>query len=749
MPTHGVDCRTRARQLPVLLVSSLLAPHQTAQEMLHWQDQRDAVREHHRVVVCAAGDEAMASALEPGVFTATIATEAVITRRAVDGESVRLRGLRRVSVIATERRDGVLVATVEPWVESLPSDAVVRRLRGRLRAAQKEVGFDIPRLDRVDADDTDVVRLITTICGLLGPSESITGQDLTELATQATNALERRRARRRRQRRRDRAQAATSGGASSRDTAVGATARSLAEMREDPELAQLTDVQQAALVTRAGGNHWDSVEDDMLRYGRLIPKEPQAVPAVELVEVRATLDRDVAGDEAFAERVLDWVRQDTHRASRKLPARGHALLLLGPPGVGKTIRGRAIATATQRAYVRIQAGSPHDGIRLFGVSPSWKRAAPGELVHSLIRAKTLVPVIQIDDVNQLLLGERGAASLAALLGLLDPEQSAGFRDAFLDFPIDLSRVIWVLTANTLETIHPALIDRCDVVYVRGYQEAEKLAILRSHLLPRLLGENGLPPGCLSLSDEAAAALVSRNAAEAGLRGAQRDLERLVVRHLSELAESTELRLDRDSVEAVFPPPAPVLMLACDDLPVGSAAMAMITGLGGGATPIQVVLTEGPGDPVITGQVSADFGETVLTAVGWLRSHAAEVGVDRELLERARIHVHLPMASVPKHGSSGGLAIACALVSACLQRPLQPGWVLTGEIDLLGNVLEVGSEREKVRAARAAGLRPLIPAAGASEVEGVDTVETVMQTLRIVGLLPRARRRRAPITQRTE
>jgi ATP-dependent Lon protease len=417
-------------------------------------------------------------------------------------------------------------------------------------------------------------------------------------------------------------------------------------------------------------------------------------------------------------------------AARTRPRRrgdGAILVLVGPPGVGKTSLGESIARALGRSFVRIALGGVRDEAEIRGHRRTYVGAQPGRVVKALREAATMNPVVLLDEIDKLAAGWSGDPA-AALLEVLDPAQNHTFRDHYLEVDLDLSDVVFIATANSLETIPGPLLDRMELITVDGYTDREKVVIARSHLLPRQFDQAGLTAADVEITDAALLAIVEGHTREAGVRGLERQLAKL---------------LRKVAVRVSDPdPPRPVRITEPSDvtsllgrakrrpeeirdrvaLP-GVAIGLAVTGAGGDVLFVETSATDGGPDGdvalTITGQLGDVMQESARIALTYVRSHAAELGLDRSALDRKRVHVHFPAGAVPKDGPSAGITMTTALVSLLSGRPVRPDLAMTGEVTLQGRVLPIGGVKQKLLAAHRAGVRVVVlPAANEADLDDV-------------------------------
>jgi ATP-dependent Lon protease len=446
---------------------------------------------------------------------------------------------------------------------------------------------------------------------------------------------------------------------------------------------------------------------------------------LELVQARQILDEDHFDLREVKERILEHLGVLKLNPSAKAPI----LCFVGPPGVGKTSLGQSIARALGRKFERLSLGGLHDEAELRGHRRTYIGSMPGRIIQAVRRAEVNNPVLMLDEVDKLGRDFRGDPG-AALLEILDPEQNKTFRDNYLDLSFDLSRVFFIATANTLDTIPQPLLDRMELLRLSGYSEEEKVIIARRYLIPRQLREAGLTAEQYNLTDEALRRVISRYTREAGLR----QLERAI----GSLARKVTLRFAEGKTEAVTINPEDLsemlgrekffLEQARKQLPPGVATGLAWTEAGGDVLYIEAALLPEGKSLTITGQLGAVMQESARAAQSYIWSHADELDIDRALFREAGVHIHVPAGAIPKDGPSAGITMATALASLYTKLPARSDTAMTGEVTLTGLVLPIGGVKEKVLAARRAGIqRVILPKANESDLREVpDNVRADME-----------------------
>jgi ATP-dependent Lon protease len=413
------------------------------------------------------------------------------------------------------------------------------------------------------------------------------------------------------------------------------------------------------------------------------------------------LDEDHYDLDKIKRRIIEFL------AVRKLKAdsKGPILCFIGPPGVGKTSLGRSIARALGRKFVRISLGGVHDEAEIRGHRRTYVGALPGRILQGINQAGTSNPVFMLDEIDKIGADYRGDPS-AALLEVLDPEQNFSFRDHYLDVPYDLSHVLFIATGNVTETIHPAFLDRMEVIELSGYTEEEKLRIARRHLIPKQIRENGLSPELVRFTEPGIKHLIAGYTREAGLRNLEREIGSVCRKVAVRVAEGKRAAVSvlPKTVERLL---GPVKFLADPTLKedrVGIATGLAWTAVGGDVLHVEALALPGKGELRLTGHLGEVMKESAQAALSFLRADAKRLGIDARFFDKHLLHVHVPAGAIPKDGPSAGVTMLCALASAASGVPLRRDLAMTGEITLRGEVLPVGGIKEKVLAALRAGIR---------------------------------------------
>jgi ATP-dependent Lon protease len=436
-----------------------------------------------------------------------------------------------------------------------------------------------------------------------------------------------------------------------------------------------------------------------------LPWMKETEDSTDIRHVSTVLDANHYGLPDAKERILEHiaVRQ---RAADKM--RSPILCFVGPPGTGKTSLGQSIAQALGRRFVRVSLGGIRDEAEIRGHRRTYIGAMPGRIVQTMRRAGTINPLFMLDEIDKVGIDFRGDPS-AALLEVLDPEQNFAFSDHYLDLPYDLSKVMFITTANILDPIPPALRDRMEVIRFPGYIEEEKVHIARQFLIPRQLEEHGLAAEELRFSDEAVRGIIREYTYEAGVRNLEREIGRVCRKITRRLAEhkSAPRHIARNALHRYLGPPQFIESLTQEADEVGVAVGIAWTEAGGELMPVEVSLMEGKGNLTLTGQLGDVMQESAQAALSYARALAPELGIKTEVFDQTDIHIHVPEGAIPKDGPSAGVTMAIALISALTQRTVRHKVAMTGEITLRGRVLPVGGLKEKVMVAHRAGIETII------------------------------------------
>jgi ATP-dependent Lon protease len=472
-----------------------------------------------------------------------------------------------------------------------------------------------------------------------------------------------------------------------------------------------------------------SPESSVIRtYLELIVSLPWNVSTggeVDVKKARAILDADHYDLDKVKQRIVEHLAVRRLKQERGSTDRGREPILcfVGPPGVGKTSLGQSIARAMGRKFARASLGGVHDEAEIRGHRRTYIGAMPGRVLQAIRRAESNDPVFMLDEVDKIGADWRGDPS-SALLEVLDPEQNKDFRDNYLDVPFDLSKVMFITTANTLDTIPPALRDRMEVLNLSGYTEEEKVQIAERFLIPKQLVAHGLRPDEISISEEAIRLIIRQYTREAGVRNLEREIASVMRRDVADMAVRKRARAAVDDVKRVRS--ALGKRRYYDDVAERIDRPGVATGLvwtptGGEIIFVEAALTPGKGELKLTGQLGEVMKESASAALSYLKSRAASLDIDPTLFDKNDIHVHVPAGAQPKEGPSAGVTVLTAMASLLTGRPVRDDVAMTGEITLRGRVLPIGGIKEKVLGAHRAGLRRvLLPRRNEADLDDIPS-----------------------------
>ena len=691
--------------------------------------------EDKEIVLVAQRDPDVESPAQDDLYS--VGTRAVIRRMSKPNESmveVLVMGAERVTVLKVEEVDGYLQSRVLP--SPLPEDGgtEVEALHGALielsnKAIELTQVQAPPEIRSLLASNDDPLRLVFLLASVLGLDvkkeqallESQTRVDALRLMhsylSHEIQVLELR-------------------------SKIANNARS--EMSKE-QREYLLRQQMRAIQTELGEKGSDQADTDLLREQvekAKLPEEvrketerelsrleklPSASPEhhvvrsyiemilelpwntgtddqLDISHARQILDEDHYALKEVKERILEHLGVLKMNPTAKAPI----LCFVGPPGVGKTSLGQSIARALGRKFERVSLGGMHDEAELRGHRRTYIGAMPGRMIQAFRRAKANNPVLMLDEIDKLGRDYRGDPA-AALLEVLDPAQNKTFRDNYLDLPFDLSRTLFVTTANTLDTIPRPLLDRMEILHLRGYSEEEKIEIAVRYLIPRQLAEAGLTAEQLVLASGTLQKVISGYTREAGLRRLERAIAKLTRKVALRFAEGNtqSVVIGPDDLDELLGPEQFTLEEARRNVPPGVATGLAWTESGGDVLYIEASLLPGGKGLTLTGQLGEVMQESVKAAQSYIWSHAAELGVDPEVFKTNGVHVHVPAGAIPKDGPSAGVTMAVALTSVYTGVPARSDTAMTGEMTLTGLVLPIGGIKEKVLAARRAGIKRVV------------------------------------------
>ena len=677
----------------------------------------------------------------------TVARVVKVIRLGPSNYSVVLHGLARLKMLGPASLEPYMRARVKRIHEDLERDVEIDALGASLREGMREVLNLMPNLPRETAGILDNVRepgaLADLIASNLTPEQASVADKQKILETFDAKARVRQVA-----------------GIVSRQLEMLRVKREISSMVADEGKSQREDIlrQQMRSIKEELGEGGEDDEIEELRerirkaqlseeaqkiakkqLGRLAGMQPQSAEynvtrtylewlsdmpwskisndRLDVEETRRCLDEDHFGLEKVKKRIIEYTAVRKLRADKK----GPILCFIGPPGVGKTSLGRSIARSMGRRYHRIALGGVRDEAEIRGHRRTYVGALPGRIVQGLKKIAVKNPVFVLDEVDKMGVDMLGDPS-AALLEVLDPEQNGTFQDHYLDVPFDLSQITFLATANNADTIPGPLWDRMEVIEVSGYTRAEKKSIAKEFLCPKQLSAHGLTDERLEFTDEGIERILDSYTREAGVRGLEREIGsvcRHVAMRLAEGETTVFVRADGAVIESILGAPRYMPDLAERTSQPGVATGLAWTPAGGDILFIEATTMPGRGEIMVTGNLKSVMSESAATALSFVRSRAAELGLDPEFLKKTDLHLHVPKGGTPKDGPSAGVTMFVAVASLLLKCPVKKDVAMTGEITLRGNVLPVGGIKEKLLAAHRAGIREvLVPARNERDLDDI-------------------------------
>jgi ATP-dependent Lon protease len=502
----------------------------------------------------------------------------------------------------------------------------------------------------------------------------------------------------------------------------------------DPEQAEITELRDRANEVKLPEEARKAVDRELARLDKLpaasaeygvirtylewilsLPWDKESQDNLDLEQARKVLDEDHYDLDKVKERILEYLAVSKLKEG---DLSGPILCFVGPPGVGKTSLGQSIARTLGRKFVRISVGGVRDEAEIRGHRRTYIGAMPGTIMRALRDAETRNPVFLIDEIDKMGADWRGDPA-SAMLEVLDPEQHSTFRDHYLDLPFDLSKVLFICTANQIETIPPPLLDRMDVIYLSGYTEEEKLGIAKKYLVPKQLKAHGLTRSRLSFTEKGLRTVIREYTREAGVRQLERQIAAVCRKAARRIAEGEKEKMSADDklVREWLGPRRFVADVRKRTSEPGVATGLAVTAVGGDVLFIEATAYPGEGRLKVTGQLGEVMQESAQAAHSWVRTHAQELDIDPHWFGQNDVHVHIPAGAVPKDGPSAGITMATAIASIATAKPVSEEVAMTGELTLTGQVLPIGGLREKALAAQRAGIeKVLFPRENESDLE---------------------------------
>jgi ATP-dependent Lon protease len=496
-----------------------------------------------------------------------------------------------------------------------------------------------------------------------------------------------------------------------------------AGMPDDVKKEALKELGRLARMSPMAADY--SVTRNYIEWLAVLPWAKTSGGEIEIPKAKEILDADHYDLQKVKDRILDYLSVRRLKPNMK----GPILCFVGPPGVGKTSLGKSIARALGRKFTRLSLGGVHDEAEIRGHRRTYIGALPGQIIQGIRRAETKDPVFMLDEIDKVGRDFRGDPS-SALLEALDPEQNATFRDNYLDVTFDLSKVLFITTANMLDPIAEPLRDRMEIIELQGYTEEEKIHIAFQYLIPRQIEENGITPEQIEFPEEAVSYVIRHYTREAGVRNLERTIGTICRKQARRIAEGKNDRLivTKEIVQEFL---GGIKVRSEGEIAERTKRAGVVVGLawtpsGGDVLFVEANQMKGKGGLTITGQIQDVMRESMQAGLSWVRSNAKELGIDEEFFASHDIHIHVPAGAIPKDGPSAGVTIVTALVSLLTGKQVRPLTAMTGEITLSGNVLPVGGIKEKVLAAKRAGVHDVIlPAENKTNVEEDLTPEQLI------------------------
>lgn len=475
------------------------------------------------------------------------------------------------------------------------------------------------------------------------------------------------------------------------------------KLPEDIEKKALKEIARLDKINPSSPDY--SIILNYLDWIKELPFNDSTIDTENLADAKAVLDSDHFGLEKVKERIVEYLA--VLQLTKKI--KGPILCFVGPPGVGKTSVATSIARALNRKFVRMSLGGVKDEAEIRGHRRTYVGAMPGRIIYGLKNAGSNNPVFLLDEIDKLSSDIHGDPA-SALLEVLDPEQNTTFRDRFLEVPFDLSKVMFITTANSLDTIPYPLLDRMEIIEINGYTNEEKLEIAKRYLIPKQLNLNGLTDKKAEITDDGIKEIIEGYTMEAGVRNLEREIGSVIRKVATKVAENKRLKkqvIDKDNVDKYLGVRKHVRDLALEKDEVGACTGLAWTSVGGTTLTIEVSLMHGKGEILLTGKLGDVMKESARAAISYIHSHAKEYDIAEETFEKTDIHIHVPEGATPKDGPSAGITMATAILSAFTGKPVKKSVAMTGEITLRGKVLPIGGLKEKALAAYRQGIKNVI------------------------------------------
>ncbi|MDO9111421.1 MAG: endopeptidase La, partial [Desulfatirhabdiaceae bacterium] len=474
------------------------------------------------------------------------------------------------------------------------------------------------------------------------------------------------------------------------------------------KMSKEADTEALKQLKRLEQMHPDSAESSIVRtyldWLVEMPWSKSSKDDINIKESKKILDSDHYGLTKIKERILEYL--SVRKLNPKM--KGPILCFVGPPGVGKTSLGRAIAKAMGRKFFRISLGGIRDEAEIRGHRRTYIGALPGRILQGLKQCGTNNPIFMMDEIDKLGSDFRGDPS-SALLEALDPEQNSSFSDHYLNLPFDLSKVMFVLTANMTDTIPSALLDRMEIIMLSGYTEEEKTVIAEKYLFTRQLKENGIKAKDLQISPSALQQIIAEYTSESGVRNLEREIGTICRKVARKLAEEQKgpFAISKNNLHKYLGIPKYITEMDQEDSQTGLATGLAWTQVGGEVLYVEASLIGGKGEMILTGQLGDVMQESARAAMSYARTKLAEFGIEENVFENQDVHIHVPSGATPKDGPSAGIAMATALISILSNKPVNKYVAMTGEITLRGRVLPIGGLKEKALGALRAGIKTIV------------------------------------------